>query len=1271
MGIFSGRLNNIDNSSEDTTGLTFSERLKRKKEKEQRSVKTGEVEFKATPVATTRPIETTPSFVGPIKPEIPLEMPVEKPSAVIPSLRGGRQLSPRQEFAASRFDETQSERVLVKDKEAQRKKSLAGAEERLENLLKEAKQIEASPEPDVARQNQLTKETLAVRNLISANQPGFKTGALESLGFEPTTKFGAQLATPERQLESEKAIEEAREQKGFATGKVFTEIGKQAIQYATVGAAAKGLGLTSKIIAKLGGASAPFIADQLVDLGVDIAVQAPGEWKEALSNDKSLGADLLDMLGNRGWDVLINGVIGNFTASGKAAREQVLTQLKKTFNKNPQLIETVAKNVDSNKLKTIQQELGLPEETGIDFAAKQAKEISDDIEVEDFFKGFDKTPQQITDDFQTWRSKNFGGATGKVSDEDMVALKQLYKSDTGIDLDVAIKEVGQPLTTKPFSQRLKEKQQGFETEKPFKSIAEDTGIPKEEKLIVNLEDTEAFNKQVREIIEPDTTLPKTVDKLVQEGTGFKATEPVRAKNLDEAIADSKNLNDIGVSGRWTRDVFRNFEKAFGENFDVVKRALLDPFDASKKARIEDEILLTNSLKSDIVDKLGIKKGSKESKLVQRFGEKRISLDELQKELPDTWKNVVEADKWFREKYDTLIDEINAPLIARGKTPVPKRNDYYRHFKEMDDTFAGIKNVFESNQLISPKLEGLSEFTKPGTKWASFKQKRGLGEFKEDAVGGFLEYIKAGTYAKHIDPEIPKFRQLKNAIDEANPVGIKGVNHFSEFLDEWTNGLAGKTGFIDRAFIKGKGRKAAAILNLMNSRMKSNAVLGNASSALSQIANVPQGIAHVKNPVHLAGGLEGYFKSLVGGGDKTLYDQSGFLKERLTDSFSQFDTKIMQQPKKLAQWMLGALDETGTKFIWSAEYRKAVADGVQNPIKTADDMTRKLVAGRGIGEVPEIQRQKLFQLVAPFTLEVGNLWNVQKDMFKDKDFAGLAILYGANHLLNNAMEDVRGSRVVFDPIDAIRTGLEETEGEGFSDRLAAITGNLAGETLGNIPTGQIVAQLFPEFSKKTDIEIPDFVEKITPKLLKTEGEEGEPSTLKIPSREDLFGETDPTRFGTDLPLVKALGKPFSTFALPFGGQQIRKTTEGAQALGLLPALEGGKVKFPEFPSARTKTDKLISPVKPTISSTIQGLVFGKSAIPEVRAYYESGKPPFGEKQTEKFDKLVSTEAYDPNELFAAITEAKVFTKKAERIEILKKHYSGDKLNDILRTFFGYK
>ena len=744
-------------------------------------------------------------------------------------------------------------------------------------------------------------------------------------------------------------------------------------------------------------------------------------------------------------------------------------------------------------------------------------------------------------------------------------------------------------------------------------------------------------RQIDDVVDSAKQIDDSIASVKPEAPKTTAAEVETPKPKTFNITEEtvKGYKDLGSTERWTTDVYRNFEKTFGNDFPRIKKEVLDPFDAAKKARVEEEIVLSDALQKDIVKDLGIKPKSRESALVMRYGEKRITAEELVKEVgKEKADKIIKADDWFREKYETLIDDINATRFEMGKEPILKRDDYYRHYTDMSDTFSGIKNIFESNKLISPKLEGVSEFTKPTEKWASFKQKRTDGtKFTEDAVGGFIDYIKAGTYAKHIDPQVKQFRTFKSELANITE-NSKNINNFIGFLDEFTNNLAGKTNKFDRTIQDLIGRKKFAIVNSLNARVKANAVLGNASSALSQIANVPQGLAHVKNPVQLAQGMTGYLKSIFGGGDKTLYNQSGFLKERLTDSFSKFDTRIIDQPKKLAAWMLGALDETGTKFIWSSVYRKALSDGLENPIKHADDITRKLVAGRGIGEVPILQQAKTMQLIAPFTVEVNNLWKVQKDFLKKKDFVGLAILYMSNNILNDAMEEIRGSGVVFDPIQAIQEGVE-TEGT-FGDKLLRTAGSLAGEVLSNLPLGSSIGSVYPEYGAKV-------------------------GDIDLPTREQLFGKNDPTRFGIGMPLVKAIQDPVKNLLFPYGGGQVSKTIQGLKTIGVLPQSvatetdEGEKTTEKiKIPASVSKSGRVRTFVKPTLGKSAQAVLFGGYASKEIRDFFNRNGTPYGETQTKNLVELVES-GYNPLELDEALTNIRTngITKKLEKIDSLVK------------------
>jgi hypothetical protein len=703
--------------------------------------------------------------------------------------------------------------------------------------------------------------------------------------------------------------------------------------------------------------------------------------------------------------------------------------------------------------------------------------------------------------------------------------------------------------------------------------------------------------------------------------------------LEDAIAPGLNLDftklkDIGHLKAYTKDVYRIFRDVFGQH---AGDEMLLPFDKAKGAHIDMQNDLLSRLKTEIVDNLGIGKKTKESALVQRFGEKgldadslklfeegkitrdeleKINLDKLKQLAPDKWENIVKADKWFRKEYDSLVEQINQSRrsvypnaeanaaeiegkiesvkkskdysaaektaiikqleteledVTRNKI-IPKRSDYYRHFQEMTEGFKALKNIFDSPAQISTQLIGTSEFTRPKSKWASIAQKRLGNQTEHDAVGGFLNYIPAATYATHIDPQIASFRELERALKNVT-ADTHNVDTFIGFLDKYASHLAGKTNPVDRVFqdmVPG-GRKTFTALNWLNSRIKANTVLGKAGSALAQLANIPTGLAFAKQY-----SLPGMART-VGSIFKENPDmaKSAFIKERFGGvggkMFRQFDESLLNKPKEMAVWLMETADKVGTTFIWNSAYAKGLAQGAENPIRYADLATRDLVAGRGIGEVPIIQQSKLFQLVAPFQLEVGNLWHIQKDFVKTKDFAGLVALYFLNYGFNEMMKATRGSGVVFDPIGAMVDASKEKD-----ITPAKAVGRLTGEVLSNIPMGQTVADWYPD-----------------------NGMAG------LPAKKQFFGRNDPTRFGSGILAVKGLQDPLFKVLPSFGGDQIKKTLDGLTDINQKAHLSGGKLAYP---------------VAPTLPNKIKGTLFGPSAFTEAQDYYNNNRKPLSNEQT---------------------------------------------------------
>lgn len=730
-----------------------------------------------------------------------------------------------------------------------------------------------------------------------------------------------------------------------------------------------------------------------------------------------------------------------------------------------------------------------------------------------------------------------------------------------------------------------------------------------------LDDWRAMRKELAEIekemreIAPAVKAARTLQTMIEDVPVIARKDAGEIETLADPEDIRKKYKDISGFMGQARDLYRNFEHVFGENFPQVKKIILDPFDKSKGEMVDLLKSIGDDLEKNVIKKLGINKGSKLSAAVQRYGDtslpegQRWTFDKLVNEVgSENAGKVIEADAFFRSRYNTFIDRVNAvraEIFPNDPSKlIPKRKDYYRHFQELGDGFRAIVDLFESPAGIDPQLAGISEWTKPKAKFLSFAQERLGKDSTIDAVGGFLNYAPSYAYAVHIDPHIGKFRYLRRRLaevsptpgvreltDAANPeaaaMGAKdlvkqdGINNFLEYLDDFGNDLAGKTNPFDRWMQKvvPGGRKTFRAINYINQRVKANTILVNLSSSIAQIFNVPNGVASAK--LYSIPGAQKTIASIFLPNDAMA--KSAFIKERFREDLAQrFKVDWIDHPirgsseraKEIAVWITQALDEVGTKFIWNSHYAKAIAEGAEDPIKYADDITRKMVAGRGVGEVPLLQKSKIFQLVAPFQIEVGNAWFVLGDFVKRKDFGAVATVLIANYLMNRAAEEVRGSPVVFDPINSLIDGATQAADEmdeGNYDRAAyKFVGRQVGEILSNVPLGQTAAAAVKD----------DWVKGI--------GFEG--------GKKELFGAGDPGRFGGGVLAINGLADPLYKLLPPFGGMQVKRTLEGVQSM-----IQG---------QVKDKNDKLSFTATPSFRNVVQAFLFGKNSTGEAQEFYDS-------------------------------------------------------------------
>lgn len=777
-----------------------------------------------------------------------------------------------------------------------------------------------------------------------------------------------------------------------------------------------------------------------------------------------------------------------------------------------------------------------------------------------------------------------------ISPED-TSLDQLIASKPGLGLDSKIGEIMQGQAQPGVADTVAQGQKALEDFRQMRT------------------ELEQLKGEIREL-RPKAKAARLLQSMVED-------VPVIARERAGEIEALANFEDVrkykdisGFTGQ-AKDVYRIFERVFGDKYPAVKKAILDPFDRSKGAMVDEIKALGDDLEKNVIEKLGIKKGSKLSAAVQRYGDsslpegERWSHDRLIAEVGGAdAEKVITADAFFREKYNSLIDRVNkvrADIYPNDPSKlIPKRKDYYRHFQELGDGFRALMDIFESPSGIDPKLAGLSEWTLPKSKFLSFAQQRIGKDSAIDAIGGFIDYAPSFAYAVHIDPHIGNFRYLRRRLAESAPTpGVRelvpaadkeaaamgaedlvkqpGINNFLTFLDNYANDLAGKTNPMDRylQMVIPGGRATMRAIDWINARVKSNTILGNLSSAIAQIFNVPNGIGSAK--LYSIPGMQRTLASIFVHDDALA--ASSFIKERYMQPIStRFNVDWLEHPlrgtnergKEIAAWITGALDEVGTKFIWQSHYAKGLAEKVADPIKYADDITRKMVAGRGVGEVPLLQKSKIFKLVAPFQLEVGNAWHVLGDMVRRKDFGAVATIIIANYLFNRAAEEVRGTPVVYDPIQAFIDGATDASDEmndnGNAGRAAfKFAGRQVGEILSNMPFGQTVA-----------------ASPITDWVVSKAGLEG--------GSKELFGSGDPTRFGGGLLAVKGLTDPLYKILLPFGGAQVKRTKEGVEAM-----LTG---------EVRDSSGKLSYTSDRSPVTIAQAVLFGKNGTSESRDFFNT-------------------------------------------------------------------
>lgn len=576
--------------------------------------------------------------------------------------------------------------------------------------------------------------------------------------------------------------------------------------------------------------------------------------------------------------------------------------------------------------------------------------------------------------------------------------------------------------------------------------------------------------------------------------------------------------------------------------------------------------------------------------------------------------------------------IDSGAIYEGKRIIP-RKDYFHHAQEMLSDYSVLdflrpKNVTED---VSPALAGVSDQTKPKSRWWGAMFHRGQGAYFESASNAMASYIGMAEYKLAYDPLTNYYRKLETTIrSSADTINAKNASGFIEWVKDWTDGMSGKSDHvIDRGVQKILSRQTLNSLNNLNKRVRANKVMGNIRTMIVQASNLPNAMSYVTSPKAWAQGIQ-MLADYHHNPDSEIAKargQSRFMAQRYGSSAMEILESDGLSAKKLAGKGMELLQHWGDELTWFsafAQYNEnpqAAMSGMKrtydNAIDYADDITRRSVAGRGVGEGALVNNSKVVNLIAPFQTEILNQWNTFFEHVKDlkvspqaraRAAAGLAMYEVTAFAFNTLAQTVLGDKVVgLDFIGALVDTITNAINDDDED-----------EEKGTLDYAKELGQA----SLGTVVDAAPFINIIT-------------SFMGDETSKNLFGEHSPTRYGTgnigiraaadammwgkdtvktliDMVGGKATAKDLDweggldavgNFVTPWGGTQLARTAKGLETF-----IRGGKYD---------KKGNLQYAVAKTPVNFLRAATLGRSVLPEQREWVAKGFPTLTPEQTKAY------------------------------------------------------
>lgn len=767
---------------------------------------------------------------------------------------------------------------------------------------------------------------------------------------------------------------------------------------------------------------------------------------------------------------------------------------------------------------------------------------------------------------------------------------------------------------------------------------------------------------------------KTLTRSELHGNIIKNVKSVFVSNgfdFDSVLSKAKNLATFATVDNTPQRVM---EKALGYKQGQV----LSDLTVNKVAQNETEGIRwlnsftdrKNGLLAQISKQYHIKPGSKESAAAQMYAEGfyvsehneiiKYGDAELAKDFPNqrVRENIkaLAKDERIRQIYDDTLARINESRTRNAYPEIPRLDNYFLHFRAMDDTFSRLGLPFNPNDIrakdLPTDLNGVTADLKPGQPYFASAMHRTGKRTSFDLLGGLERYLtSAKNQIYHID-DIQTFRALRNYIadtyGQAN--GLEGLDTLSEeeaqsrieqvysshlstfakFLNEEANVLAGKTALIDRGLEGIIGRRGITFLNTVNGQVGSNMVGWNLSSSLTNVLPVVQTFAKSNKfdfVKAFAQTVSNKIGLLYGKADGFAEQSPVMIRRKGADRF--YRTPF-QKVGDTGYLLMSAIDGFSTELIARAKYNELTRKGMdsQKAHYETDKWVSRLMGDRSLGQMPQLYNSKMLGLITKFQLEVRNQLDsqfydtiqeakvsnehIRNGLAKNaktaakvaSTFAQLAV---AQHLFGTLFETIAGYNPAFDIIEVLLKTIGYDDDEESEDTV-----------LDNVEQGFLMLlEDLPYTSTLTGGRIP--------------------IASALPIEEFITGVDE---YGNEKSRLETLGENAPYYALPTGYGQIKKSVQGL------------KMFDDDLPTSGSYTDSgnLRFPVEDTPINRLQAGVFGQWASDAAGDYFDNERKPLNEKQIEEF-KEVDIPIRDYWEYREGLSGLKTLSEKGDYIRSL--------------------